>query len=751
MGNKAYNLQKLAKAGFHVPPLIEVATTISDAQELHNLVSESFSLDTIFAVRSSANVEDGTNKSFAGYFYSELGVTFDTLFEAYQKVCSSLQGMDGKVIVQQFIPSEKSGVLFTNNGNGLMVINSNFGLCKTVVEGEHCDEWYLTNEGKLIRKVIAHDKNGLHFKDCSFFTDLKLDTPSLSLSELKMLFEEAKKVETLFDSPQDIEWCFYEQTLYILQSRPITRALPNPHFVYYDSANIAESYSGIVLPLTQSFAVRIYKTVYENLLIASGASKEKIKKYPSIFNSLVASYFGRIFYNMNSWYLMMSFLPGYKRNKENLGKMLTMNINEEIYRDINPSLSLKLLYPLIVIWKLIIFNRTIQKFEKNTRNLLRESRAMDFSNHDANQVVTCYKELEIKLLHKFHIPVENDFLLMTYLGLLRKKYSDQELQQMLAFESVSSLQVDYLTKLSHKFYALDPFVQLIENENYQEFHKLLPDYPDLYEYVNQYFTCYSGRFANELKLESDDIESDPKLFLRLLQAYRTRTTQVEVNKVPQSGFLLKRFFKYAKKREDLRLLRSNCFSLVRRVFLRLGEIYQQQGIIEQVKDIFYLTVEEVMSMNSIKTGNFKSVVEQRKEEFEKYKQVSVPSFFALVASEMPHLLEEEKGDEQELIGRPCNSGIVIGKVHVFTEFEMPNEIDFDIIVAKNTDPGWSLLIGLSKGMIIENGGILSHAAIVSRELGIPTVIGVESATQKLKTGQLVELNGTTGTIKILEI
>ena len=58
-------------------------------------------------------------------------------------------------------------------------------------------------------------------------------------------------------------------------------------------------------------------------------------------------------------------------------------------------------------------------------------------------------------------------------------------------------------------------------------------------------------------------------------------------------------------------------------------------------------------------------------------------------------------------------------------------------------------MGLSKGMIIENGGILSHAAIVSRELGIPTVIGVESATKILKTGQLVEINGSTGSIRII--
>ena len=85
---------------------------------------------------------------------------------------------------------------------------------------------------------------------------------------------------------------------------------------------------------------------------------------------------------------------------------------------------------------------------------------------------------------------------------------------------------------------------------------------------------------------------------------------------------------------------------------------------------------------------------------------------------------------------------------MFTEFGIPDPIDFDILVAKHTDPGWVPLIGLCKGLIIECGGILSHASIVSRELGIPAIIGVNGATKILKTGDIVELNGKLGIITI---
>ena len=80
---------------------------------------------------------------------------------------------------------------------------------------------------------------------------------------------------------------------------------------------------------------------------------------------------------------------------------------------------------------------------------------------------------------------------------------------------------------------------------------------------------------------------------------------------------------------------------------------------------------------------------------------------------------------------------------------MPDKIDFEILVTKHTDPGWTALIALSKGLIIEHGGVLSHASIVARDLGIPAVIGVRGATDLYKDGQKVEINGSTGEIKII--
>ena len=106
--------------------------------------------------------------------------------------------------------------------------------------------------------------------------------------------------------------------------------------------------------------------------------------------------------------------------------------------------------------------------------------------------------------------------------------------------------------------------------------------------------------------------------------------------------------------------------------------------------------------------------------------------------------------EQVLGGRGCTKGLIQGKIKVFKDYQLPEKIDFEIAVAKNTDPGWTPLLGLCKGLIIENGGILSHAAIVSRELGIPTIIGVKNATKLLKSGQTLKINGSNGNIEIIK-
>lgn len=740
IGNKAEKLLFLKKEGFNVPNLFVLPKHLSEKEVLKNCDE-----NQIYAVRSSCISEDSKSKSFAGHFYSEIGVSYKNIYKAYEKVISSFNNEEGVVIIQEFIPSDKSGVVFTNDGSSNMVINSNFGVCKTVVEGWECDELLLSKKGIILNKEYPKIKESLIWKD-EKLTKNKENQFSLNSKEINQLIEKSQEIESIMNCPQDIEWCFYKEKLYILQSRPITALINDPkNWVYYDSANIAESYSGQISPLTISFATHIYEEVYRQLVHHSGVSQEKLKAYKDVFNNMVNSFNGRLFYNMNNWYKMMSFIPGYNRNKENLEVMITSNVKEEIIRDIKPSLLLKIIYPFIIIWKFLRAKSNNIKFQNYVTKFIKDSRKKNFKNLNYNDCKIAFQEVHDKLIKKWYITVENDFLVMTYFGILKKKYSEEHLNKIISFESKTTTQLNALIQLSKKIIKNQKILDLIDEENNEKLNTYLSNNDSLKSLLEDYFSVYGGRFANELKLESPDVEENIVDFFKVLKNYSTLEIK-NLEKEKEKSFAIKKFKKYAAQREEFRLLRSNAFSIVRKIFNRIGQIYLEENKIKNQEDIYFLKINEIFQ----KKLDYKATIDERKKEYKQFKEIEIPDFFGVIDGDQPKSLNGQESMEQELGGRGCTKGLIQGKIKVFKDYHLPEKIDFEIAVAKNTDPGWTPLLGLCKGLIIENGGILSHAAIVSRELGIPTIIGVKNATKVLKSGQTLKINGSNGNIEIIK-
>ncbi len=166
-------------------------------------------------------------------------------------------------------------------------------------------------------------------------------------------------------------------------------------------------------------------------------------------------------------------------------------------------------------------------------------------------------------------------------------------------------------------------------------------------------------------------------------------------------------------------------------------------------DIFALTVEEIeaLSFNMSLFPELKVKIRQRKAELDAYKGVYLPD--VLKKKEMASCLKQNDLTTSTLMGVPLSHGIVKGTVYVVTD---PSEVDFStwpedaILVAPSTDPGWTALFTRSKGVIVERGGILSHCAILARELGVPS-INLPRATQVLKTGDRIWLDGHHGGVK----
>ena len=102
--------------------------------------------------------------------------------------------------------------------------------------------------------------------------------------------------------------------------------------------------------------------------------------------------------------------------------------------------------------------------------------------------------------------------------------------------------------------------------------------------------------------------------------------------------------------------------------------------------------------------------------------------------------------EVTLRGIGASPGVVRGRVRVITNPQNAKLEQGEILVAEFTDPGWIMLFPAASGILVERGSLLSHSAIVSRELGIPAVVGITGLLDSLKTGDEVELNGQTGEV-----
>ena len=180
------------------------------------------------------------------------------------------------------------------------------------------------------------------------------------------------------------------------------------------------------------------------------------------------------------------------------------------------------------------------------------------------------------------------------------------------------------------------------------------------------------------------------------------------------------------------------------------------NVIEEKRDIFYLEVDEILYFIDGKstTKNLKELIAIRKSQYEKYTNVNPDERFYTngavnIGNSFKRQRETRKNDEEtiELKGIGASPGKITGIARVIKEPQNAKIEQGEILVAEFTDPGWIMLFPASSGILVERGSLLSHSAIVSRELGIPAVVGITGLLDNIKTGDKIELDGTTGIVR----
>ena len=288
---------------------------------------------------------------------------------------------------------------------------------------------------------------------------------------------------------------------------------------------------------------------------------------------------------------------------------------------------------------------------------------------------------------------------------------------------------------------------------------------------------------NEMKLEQKDLYQDPSFLFVCLKNYlqsnhldleeldkreREIRTKAE-NKVSKNlrGFKkiiylwsLKHARKAVRNRENTRFCRTRIYGVVRAWFCNIGRDYTLRSIINQPEDIFYLELNELLGTldGTLTVQDLKSLIDLRRKEYKNYEDMELPSRFKTRgpvywmndnSSQVLPTEEATKSANGILKGTGCCPGIVEGKVKVVFSSKDDLLLNGEILVSTRTDPGWIPLYPMISGLLVERGSLLSHSAIIAREMGIPTIVGVLGLTQKLKSGMVIRMNGQNGQIEIL--
>jgi pyruvate,water dikinase len=180
-------------------------------------------------------------------------------------------------------------------------------------------------------------------------------------------------------------------------------------------------------------------------------------------------------------------------------------------------------------------------------------------------------------------------------------------------------------------------------------------------------------------------------------------------------------------------------------------------LLDDARDIFYLDVDEVLAFVDGRStcASLRSLTGVKRREFEDYEKTPAPPsrfetrgslYHAQTLRESP-VAASAGGDERR--GQGCCPGIVRGPVRIVTDPLKVSLTERAVLVAEHTDPGWILVFPSALGVLVERGSLLSHAAIVTRELGIPSIVSLPGITEWLKDGDVVEMDGGLGIVRRL--
>ncbi|MGM0642064.1 MAG: PEP/pyruvate-binding domain-containing protein [Thermotogota bacterium] len=677
-------------------------------EDLVNLPKKKF-----YVVRSSINTEDLEEYSFAGQFKTFLNLKnkeeiFKAIKNIYEEIIDnknekyvekfSKKSLKVSILIQEQIQSEYSGVIFTKNP-----VNY---LNETIIE-------YVKGYGEmLVDKGITPER-------WKYNWDMwieKPENPMIDESKLKYIKDKILEIKKEYKSEIDAEWTIYRNKIYFLQLRPIT-TIKNIN-IY--SNNISKGFlPGLIKPLIWSINIPVvnnaWKKLFENLIKKDSIDINQLAKsihYRAYFNMGVI---GDIFKKLGMPRDLLELLMGiYPKPPKNMFK---------------PSIKTMKYLPkmLVFIIKNVRFNTKANKFYNKYLEKLEAYKNIDFSELTENETIkhidSLIKDSEKVAYYNIVTPLANSF---RNIGL--KKYIEKNNYSLEILKEISNQleikEIDPSTNLNSlkKYYD--------KNGDTEKFQEKIDDFLKKFGLLSDSGNDFS------LPQWKEDRENIIKM---IKNHHKSENKKIQIPEDKKLEKKLKKSKEIHRLKEQISFLYTNLYQIFRPLFLRLAEIYKQQNKLEKKEDIFYLTYTEIK-----KQEISQQKINKEKQKMQAAKKLNLPG--TIIGEDIPNHFVEESNTS--LKGTPVSNGYYSGKISIIKGLRDFNKVQKgDIIVIPYSDISWNPIFYKAGAIISESGGMLSHSAIIARELGIPAITSVNNAMNNFKDDQKVFIDATQGLIE----
>ncbi len=833
-GGKGAALARLGAIGFDIPPWFAVLPAAfeaafdsasraalaadassplppPDARVLEAIDDALAALDGPFAVRSSALDEDGEGHSFAGQLVSLLDVGRTRVPQAIVEVWRSgfgerviayrrSRGMQGQpsaptVLVQRMVRADSAGVAFaadpTSGRLDCAIIAAVRGTADALVSGDvDGDTWIVERaDERIVMRGAAPIPSGL------------------SEAQIRAVARLAHAVSAARGAPQDIEWAFEGERLFLLQARPITTlgttsptvnsAAPpaaGASVKIWDNSNIAESYGGVTSPLTFSFARRAYEGVYREFCRLMGVSERRIDAADGVFRGMLGRIDGRVYYDLLNWYRLIALLPGYALNRGFMEQM--MGVRKPLPDELQKLIAVEGESSRLLEWlrvgrlscslisRLLGLPASVRRFRALLDDALRPP-ATPIAEMPLDRLAEHYRDLESRLLRRWDAPIVNDFFAMIFFGTLRTLVAKwcPGASPALANELVCDLgdvisaePVRRMRAMGQSIADRPALIATLRDAPVADAFAAACADPILGPALDRYLDEFGDRCLEELKLESPTLRDDPSTLLHSLAEIAMRreaapaprdapAPEARLRAALRGGplrgliarFVLRQAIARVRERENLRFERTRLFGRIRRIVVAMGERLARDGRLDRPEDVFLLEIDELLGWveGTATTGDLGGLARVRGAEMRAQQAMPAPPERFITrgpTTSSPREPDETPSTEpaaptgEERFGLGCRPGIVRGRVRLVRDPRGARIDRGEILVAERTDPGWVLLFPVASGVVVERGSLLSHTAIVARELGLPAIVSLPGLVGWLRDGDQIEMDGGSGRV-----